>query len=115
MLGSLEPKLHAGELLACLVDQVGVTLERERNRADPELGAAGGGRRQHRPLLVSKLGDVMIDQRRQVLRNRQRLADVVCAVSARHGLGHHRGDEQRHPIRAPMQRADERLVPGHRR
>ena len=56
-----EPQLLARELLACLADPDGVALECIRDRADAELDAANGRRREQQALLVAEPGDVMID------------------------------------------------------
>ena len=64
-----EPQLLACELVAGVTNPGGVPLERGRDRIDAELDTANGSRREQRALLVLELGDVMLDDRRQVLGN----------------------------------------------
>ena len=96
-----EPQLLARELVARLADPYGVPLECSRDRIDAELDAANCGGREHQALIARELRDVMIDDGREILRNRDfRELRPGCSVvtglrGARDHLRHHRRDEQR--------------------
>ena len=114
-----EPQLLARELVADVTNPVGVPLERGRDRIDAELDTANGGRREQRALLVLELGDVVLDDRRQVLGNgdlRHLLGGNAAAAlrGARAHLAHDGCDEQRQSVGALVQRAHERFVAGDR-
>ena len=115
---------HSCSRASCVADIAnpgGVPLERRRDRIDAELDAANGCRREHRALFVVELGDVVLDDRRQILGNgdfRDLLGrDVVASpCAARALISRHDGrDEQRQSIGALVQRAHERFVGGDRR
>ncbi len=110
-----QPQLLARELLAGLADPGTIAVQRMRDGAHTEFDPAHGCRRQERALLDPQLGNVMIDDGGQMGRNRQvcELRQAVrVAGGARHDLAHQRGHEQRHSVRALVQRTDEGFVPG---
>ena len=87
---------------------------------DAELDAANRGGREHQALIACELRDVMIDDGREILRNRDfRELRPGCSVvtglrGTRDHLRHHRRDEQRQAVGALVQRAHERFVGGDR-
>jgi hypothetical protein len=116
-----EPQLLAREIVTCLADPCGVSLERSRDRIDAELDAANCGDREHQALIAGELRDVMIDDGREILRNRdcRELRRPGCRVAtgwrgARDRLRHHRRDEQRYAVGAFVQGAHERFIGGDR-
>ena len=113
-----EPPLLAREFVACLADRRRVALQRLRDRADAELDPANGSRGEQRALFAPQLRDVMIDDVRQILWHRHIRelrpgSSVLTALrSTRQDVVQNRRHEERHAVRARVQRTHERFVAG---
>ena len=118
-MGPDKPYLLAHKLVADVINRGGIPLERRRDCIDAELDAANGGCRKHRALPALELGDVVLDDRREVLGHgdfRHLLGGNGAAAlsGARAHLARDGCDEQRQSIGALVQRAHERFVGGDR-
>ncbi len=102
--------MRTRERIADRSDACGVLIEHGCERFDSKLDTADCGGFEHRALLERQPGDVVVDDRREVLRNRhpleQRRGGLIGAIErlARGEVGNQLRNEQRQSVSALVQR-----------